>query len=68
MLKMELISSNYDKTSVYNNPETKPAYTETEKTECSLSSLPFDPTKSSPKDKFISKIFKRMEKYYEISN
>ena len=70
MLKKELHSSNYDRNSVYNKSELESTLVLPVKPECSLSNIPFDPTKSSPKDLFLNKIIKRMEKYYEhdISN
>ena len=72
MLKREIETSTFNKKELFEVNKSSPTNSanSNNKTqdEYSLSAVPFDPTNSSPQDKFINTIKIRMDRYYSLSN
>ena len=72
MLRREIETSTFNKKELFDLNKSSPTNstnTNNEKQdEYSLSVVPFDPTNSSPQDKFINTIKLRMDKYYSLNN
>ena len=72
MLRKELESSTFNKKELFDLNKSSTTNSTTiniqNKDEYSLSTILFDPTNSSPKDKFINTIRLRMDKYYSLQD